>query len=196
MTALKHIRPPSYCAVHDATGKPSDRTYACTYAAALHAAALTGNISAVEALVKKGALVDISDGSDDTPLSLACRRELLDTATVPPHLSPLPLESDLRCTADRGRTQKEPSFPASHSHTSPVRPRAARYDARDVMELLLRSGGKLDTVNKDGLTPLGEALVNNCMDTAEALLAAGAALTPARGCVICELWVLAHIAAS
>lgn len=40
---------------------------------ALHAAALTGKLEAVDALVKKGAIVDISDGADDTPLSLACR---------------------------------------------------------------------------------------------------------------------------
>lgn len=63
----------------------------------------------------------------------------------------------------------------------------ASHDARDVAELLLRSGGKLDTSNKDGLSPLGEALVNGCLDTAEALLAAGAPLTPARGYPLAQL---------
>ena len=147
---------------------------------ALHAAALTGKLPVVEVLLAKGALVDVSDGSDDTPLSLACRH-------WPTCLSGLSRCAAVSCA--RSLTQLAPGPRSLRARARSVRlwPRPSRHGDAAVARCLLGAGARHDSRNKSGLSPLAEALVNNAPEAASALFKAGASLQAVRGCGLARL---------
>lgn len=123
--------------------------------APIHASAATGNVKALEYLLKKGANINIQSGELETPLIIACSKDHREFALVL-----LEQGCDIYSQDDEGKT-------ALHYCTD-------SENLLPVLTQLLDKGADINQPDNDGLTPLHIAAKHNEPQIVQVLLQRGA----------------------